>query len=47
MSDRFQILSLDGGGLKGMFTASFLTALEDTTGKRLVDHFEQADDRRD
>lgn len=40
MSDRFQILSLDGGGLKGIFTASFLTALEDTTGKRIVDHFD-------
>jgi patatin-like phospholipase/acyl hydrolase len=40
MSARFQILSLDGGGLKGVFTASFLTSLEDTTGKRLVDYFD-------
>jgi patatin-like phospholipase/acyl hydrolase len=40
VSNRFQILSLDGGGLKGIFTASFLTAIEETTGKRIVDHFD-------
>jgi len=40
MSNRFQILSLDGGGLKGVFTASFLTSLENTTGKKIVDYFD-------
>lgn len=38
--NRFQILSLDGGGLKGIFTASFLAALEENTGKAIVDHFD-------
>ncbi len=40
MNEHFQILSLDGGGLKGMFTASFLATLEEITGKRIVDHFD-------
>lgn len=40
MSDRFQILSLDGGGLKGIFTASFLAAMEEITGTRIVDKFD-------
>lgn len=40
MNNRFQILSLDGGGLKGMFTASFLTAIEETTGKRVAEYFD-------
>lgn len=26
---RFQILALDGGGIKGIFSAAFLAALED------------------
>jgi patatin-like phospholipase/acyl hydrolase len=39
-NNRFQILSLDGGGLKGIFTASFLTATEEITGKRLADYFD-------
>lgn len=40
MSERFQILSLDGGGLKGIFTASFLSAIEEATGKSFLDHFD-------
>jgi patatin-like phospholipase/acyl hydrolase len=39
-AERFQILSLDGGGLKGLFTASFLANWEKETGKRVVDHFD-------
>ena len=38
--NRFRILSLDGGGIKGTFTASFLAELEKMTGKRIVDYFD-------
>jgi patatin-like phospholipase/acyl hydrolase len=37
---RFRILSLDGGGLMGAFSASVLATLERTTGRRIVDHFD-------
>jgi len=37
---RFQILSLDGGGLKGLFTAAFLANWEEENGTRVVDHFD-------
>jgi patatin-like phospholipase/acyl hydrolase len=40
MSERFQILSLDGGGLKGIFTASFLAAIEEATGEQIIDYFD-------
>lgn len=36
----FRILSLDGGGLKGAFTASVLATWEELTGRRVVDHFD-------
>lgn len=37
---RCQILSLDGGGLRGSFTAASLAALEDDLGSPVVDHFD-------
>jgi uncharacterized protein len=37
---RFRILALDGGGVRGAFTASVLTALERETGRRTLDHFD-------
>lgn len=37
---RFRILSLDGGGIKGTFTAAVLAELERMTGKRIADHFD-------
>jgi patatin-like phospholipase/acyl hydrolase len=40
MSLRYQILSFDGGGLKGIFTTSFLAKIEDITGKRITDCFD-------
>src|SRR6266481_2233382 len=40
MRERFQILSLDGGGLKGLFTASFLANWEKERGTRVIDHFD-------
>jgi patatin-like phospholipase/acyl hydrolase len=36
----FRILALDGGGIKGVFTAAVLSALEDESGQRIVDHFD-------
>jgi patatin-like phospholipase/acyl hydrolase len=36
----FRILALDGGGLKGAFTASVLATWEKQTGLRVVDHFD-------
>lgn len=36
----FRILALDGGGLKGAFTASVLATWERQTGLRIVDHFD-------
>jgi patatin-like phospholipase/acyl hydrolase len=35
-----KILSIDGGGIKGVFAASFLASLEASTGKKVVDHFD-------
>ena len=38
--DRFQILSLDGGGLKGAFTACFLAHLQADARVNITDHFD-------
>lgn len=35
-----RILALDGGGIKGAFAAAFLEAIEDSTDKRIADHFD-------
>ena len=35
-----RILALDGGGIKGVFGAAFLETIEETTGKRIVEHFD-------
>lgn len=39
-SDRFQVLALDGGGIRGIFTAAVLDGLETITGTRVLDHFD-------
>lgn len=38
--ERFQILALDGGGLKGMFTAAYLAEFEAATRRPAVDSFD-------
>lgn len=40
MSNNFQILTLDGGGLKGIFSAAILAHLEEDCGTRIIDHFD-------
>ena len=35
-----QILSLDGGGVKGLFSAAILANLETDLGVRIIDHFD-------
>lgn len=37
---RFQILSLDGGGIKGLFSAAVLSAIEEDLNINVVDHFD-------
>lgn len=39
-TDRFQILSLDGGGLRGIFGAAVLANLEEDLDVSVVDHFD-------
>jgi patatin-like phospholipase/acyl hydrolase len=38
--DTFRILSLDGGGLRGTFSAKFLAEIERELGVRVADHFD-------
>lgn len=40
MIDRFQILSLDGGGIKGIFSAAVLTHLEEDLNLDITEHFD-------
>ena len=40
MTQRFQILALDGGGIKGIFSAAVLAHLEEDLGIRITDHFD-------
>jgi patatin-like phospholipase/acyl hydrolase len=40
LPERFQILSLDGGGIKGVFSAGVLAAIEEDLGVSVSDHFD-------
>lgn len=35
-----RILAIDGGGIKGVIPAAFLSTIESVTGKRILDHFD-------
>src|SRR2546423_11943635 len=35
-----RILSIDGGGIKGVFPASFLASIEDALGDRVANYFD-------
>jgi patatin-like phospholipase/acyl hydrolase len=37
---RFQVLALDGAGVRGIFTAAVLAALEEDIGHPVLDHFD-------
>jgi uncharacterized protein len=37
---RFQILALDGGGVRGIFTAALLAGIEQDTGHSVLEHFD-------
>ena len=36
----FQILSLDGGGIRGIFSAAVLAAIEEDLRVKVIDHFD-------
>lgn len=38
--ERFQVLSIDGGGVKGIFAAAVLAGLEEDLGCSIVEHFD-------
>jgi patatin-like phospholipase/acyl hydrolase len=40
VSQPLRILSLDGGGIMGVFAASALATFERATGRRVVEHFD-------
>lgn len=40
MSKIFKILSIDGGGIKGIYSAAFLAKLEELSDKKIVDCFD-------
>jgi uncharacterized protein len=37
---RFQVLALDGGGVRGIFTAALLAGLEEDIGSPVIEHFD-------
>lgn len=39
-AERFQVLALDGGGVRGIFAAALLAGLEGDTGEPVLEHFD-------
>jgi patatin-like phospholipase/acyl hydrolase len=39
-AEPFRILALDGGGIRGTYAAAVLASVEETTKKRIVEHFD-------
>lgn len=39
-TNKYKILSIDGGGIKGVFPAAFIASIEETTGERFADYFD-------
>ena len=40
MNNQRRILAIDGGGIKGVFPASFLATVEDSIGNNVADYFD-------
>ena len=40
MSEKKRILAIDGGGIKGVFSASFLATVEDSIGENIANYFD-------
>jgi patatin-like phospholipase/acyl hydrolase len=40
MTQKFRVLSLSGGGIRGLYTASFLAEVESLSGKKFTDYFD-------
>ena len=40
VTKRFQVLALDGGGVRGIFTAALLAGIEEDVGAPVIEHFD-------
>ena len=40
MADFYKILSIDGGGIKGIYPATIISAIEEQIGVKIYEYFE-------